>query len=219
MLKPISDVTDADVSFLITAMKSRGAKRQAQECLKRLRTFFEWSMLPHRRDVIGLKGNPIATLTPTRMVLPNTTRSRHFGFLEIKAYTTVAARTPYPYGPFARALIQLGQRQGTLPSHFSILTTTWRLTPASAASSPWLSPSRARPALRAVIISCVVSMNPWKGLAHRCQQLRARIHFWGDSKRTWLPDDRLGVARLCAIHSMPDHYVWLSARIFLPQDS
>ncbi|WP_457579238.1 tyrosine-type recombinase/integrase [Ensifer adhaerens] len=93
-------------------MKSRGAKRQARECLKILRTFFGWAMLPHRREAIGLERNPIADLTPRRMALPNITRSRHFGYLEIKAYIAAAARIDYPYGPFARALIELGQRRG-----------------------------------------------------------------------------------------------------------
>ncbi len=69
-------------------------------------------MLPHRREAIGLERNPIADLTPRRMALPNITRSRHFGYLEIKAYIAAAARIDYPYGPFARALIELGQRRG-----------------------------------------------------------------------------------------------------------
>ena len=46
-----------------------------------------------------------------------------------------------------------------LGSHFSILTTTCRLTPAALASSSWLRPSSARAALIAVIISDVESMD------------------------------------------------------------
>ncbi|PDS76383.1 integrase family protein [Rhizobium sp. L43] len=111
MNKPISQVTDSDVSSRIAAIADRGAKGQARECLKHLRTFFRWAMLPHRRDAIGLARNPIADLTPSLMKLPKNTRSRHFGYLEIQAYIATAASFEYPYGPFARALIEMGQRR------------------------------------------------------------------------------------------------------------
>lgn len=46
----------------------------------------------------------------------------------------------------------------TFPSHLSILTTICLLTPARPASSSWLKSSRARPALRAIMISVVESI-------------------------------------------------------------
>jgi integrase len=39
-------------------------------------------------------------------------RTRHFDFLEIRAYCAAAAATPYPYGPCLRVLIETGQRIG-----------------------------------------------------------------------------------------------------------
>lgn len=112
MHEPIWAVTDKNVSELVEAIRARGARAQAYRCLKLLRTFFSWTMLPSRREALSLDRNPIQELTPRLMKLRKKSRSRHFEFLEIKAFLRTAASFPYPYGPFARSLIETGQRDG-----------------------------------------------------------------------------------------------------------
>ena len=112
MNKPIAQVEDHHVSALVGAIKARGAIAQALKTLKTVRTFFNWAMLPERRMAIGLERNPIQSLTPRLMQLHAGTRTRHFLHKEMRAYLLAAAATPYPWGPFQRALIETGQRRG-----------------------------------------------------------------------------------------------------------
>ncbi|MGR9296989.1 tyrosine-type recombinase/integrase [Rhizobium leguminosarum] len=110
--KPISQVTDEDVSSLVEAIRTRGLLTTAYKTLKLLRTFFKWTMLPSRRRLIGLKVNPISELTPSMMGLRKRRRSRVLDYREIRAYLTAAAAAPHPYRDCLRALIETGQRIG-----------------------------------------------------------------------------------------------------------
>lgn len=114
MHEPIWAVTDKDVSELVEAIRARGATAQAYRCLKLLRTFFSWTMLPSRREALFLDRNPIQHLSPRLMKLGKKSRSRHFEFLETQAFLRTAALFPYPYGPFSRSLIETGQRDGEI---------------------------------------------------------------------------------------------------------
>ncbi|MDX1195820.1 DUF4102 domain-containing protein [Sinorhizobium medicae] len=131
MKKPISEVSDIDVSALVTAIRMRGAKTQAFACLKLLRTFFGWAMLPERRQAIGLERNPIVALTPRLMKLRKRVRSRVFDYREIHAFITAAASMEYPYGPFARTLLEVGQRNGEVSkmrwSHLDLERKVWTI--------------------------------------------------------------------------------------------
>jgi len=109
---PISQVTDAHISDHVDRIKARGATSQARKTLQMIRMFYKWTMIPHRRLAIGLTTNPVTELTPSAMSLKSKSRTRHFRTKEIRAFLVASAGVPYPYGPFQRSLIELGQRRG-----------------------------------------------------------------------------------------------------------
>ncbi|TBY07347.1 tyrosine-type recombinase/integrase [Rhizobium laguerreae] len=110
---PISEVTDADVTALVRAIERR-APTQAFHTFTKLKTFFRWAMHPDRRGRIGLKHNPIEVATAKDLGLGIDDRVRVLDYEEVYAYLKAANATPYPYGPFAHALMNCGQRDGVV---------------------------------------------------------------------------------------------------------
>ncbi|NTF35020.1 tyrosine-type recombinase/integrase [Rhizobium skierniewicense] len=129
--KPISEVTDGDVTTLVELRRAEGASNEAYKCLKTLRTIFRWCMHPHRRKNIGLQYNPIVDLTPKSLGLKQRVRKRHFDIDEIRAFLEACSATPYPYGPFSRSLIETGQRKSNVAemewSELNLVRKTWTI--------------------------------------------------------------------------------------------
>jgi len=111
--KPISMVTDADVSSLVKALNRR-APAQALACFRHLKTFFRWAMHPDFRRTIGLEHNPIEFVTAEQLGLAAYIRERVFEYEEAHAYLRATSAMSYPYGPCLRLLIETGQRAGVV---------------------------------------------------------------------------------------------------------
>ncbi|MGR9296991.1 tyrosine-type recombinase/integrase [Rhizobium leguminosarum] len=93
--KPIGAVIDDDVATLVYAIRSRGAKTTARNCLAKMRTMFRWAMRPDRRQQFGLRHNPVDNLTPRLLDLKPRPRLRwHLSIRELQAYLTVIDDLP-----------------------------------------------------------------------------------------------------------------------------
>ncbi|KIQ01828.1 hypothetical protein RU07_13820 [Agrobacterium tumefaciens] len=127
---PISQVTDADIISLVRAIERR-APTQAFHTFTKLKTFFRWAMHSDRRGSIGLEHNPIEVTTATYLGLSIDDRVRVLDYEEVYAYLKAADATPYPYGPFAHALINSGQRDGMVAamrwSQINLLRKLWTI--------------------------------------------------------------------------------------------
>ncbi|WFR99555.1 tyrosine-type recombinase/integrase [Rhizobium tumorigenes] len=108
--KPISDVTALEIQEVIDEIKSR-APASARDAFGIIRAFFKWAMNPRRADAYRLLSDPIRHLTPSQLNLDKNIRSRHLSAEEIKVYLLAAHETPYPFGPFAKALLFTVQRK------------------------------------------------------------------------------------------------------------
>lgn len=112
---PMSQVEDHHVSSLIKAIRDRPAPAVAFTAFRRFKTFFNWLMEPDRRRAYGLSlGNPIRDLKATVLELHNVVRQRILHKNEVLAYWRAAEKTPYPYGPFFKALLLTGVRKSEL---------------------------------------------------------------------------------------------------------
>ncbi len=109
--KPIADVTDEEIADLILQIRDRPAPALAYEALSQLKAVFRWAMFPQRKRKYGLSLNVAASIMPTHFELSKTVRLRVLNDAELRAYWEAADNTPYPYGPFFKALLLNGQRR------------------------------------------------------------------------------------------------------------
>lgn len=109
--KPIADVTDEDIATLIEEIRDRPAPAMAYDTLSQLKTMFSWAIFPVRKRIYGLKNNITRDLQPMHFQLSKTQRKRVFNDDEIRAYWEAADNTPYPLGPFYKALMLNAQRK------------------------------------------------------------------------------------------------------------
>lgn len=65
-------------------------------------------MSPERRSDYGLTNNPISNVTPKQLKLSKKKRTVRPTTYELRAYCKVADATPYPYGPFHKAILLTG---------------------------------------------------------------------------------------------------------------
>ncbi|NKM44315.1 tyrosine-type recombinase/integrase [Rhizobium leguminosarum bv. viciae] len=108
--KPISEVTGEEIAGAVEAVRLKPAPAAAYNLFSILRTFFNWASSPARKSRFGLADNPIRGLTHKDLSLRINAGTRVLTALEARACLAAAAATPYPYGPFATAVLTTGQR-------------------------------------------------------------------------------------------------------------
>lgn len=123
--RPLPTITKGDVDDLLSGMNDRPAlKRQAYAILNKL---FNWAMKT-RGDV---QSSPMTSMDAVRTVKP---RDRFLSAEEMAAFIIAADATPYPFGPYFRALAGTLQRRETVAggdwTQFNISTGLWSI-PAS----------------------------------------------------------------------------------------
>ncbi|MEY9829924.1 integrase [Sinorhizobium fredii] len=116
--EPMSKVRAHHVSKLVKDIRDRGAPAVALTTFRRFKTFFNWLMDPHRQLAYGLDPdnprNPIRDLMAGVLGLHNVERQRVLHKKEVLAYWRAADGTPYPHGPFFKALLLTGVRKAEL---------------------------------------------------------------------------------------------------------
>lgn len=114
---PMSEVKAHHVSKLVKDIRER-APAVAHTTLRLFKTFFNWLMEPDRQLTYGFDPdnprNPIRDLEAGALGLYNVERDRILKKIEILAYWMAADTTPYPYGPFFKALLLTGVRKTEL---------------------------------------------------------------------------------------------------------
>ncbi|WP_436006859.1 tyrosine-type recombinase/integrase [Rhizobium sp. LjRoot254] len=110
--KPIIKVTDEDLGNIVIAVRDRPAPAVARNVLSLLRGFYSWAMSPQRRRGYGLSTkNPLAAATPKHLEVTGKHRTAMLRGNELRAYWRAADDTPYPYGPFFKAVLLSGVRR------------------------------------------------------------------------------------------------------------
>ncbi|MBX5157595.1 integrase family protein [Rhizobium sp. NZLR8] len=109
--RPISEVTDVDLSDVLEAIRDRPAPTQAVKAFSLVRTFWEWALTPRRRQAYGLQGNPFANVTLKQLKLKRRIRKRTLDGDELRAYWRATLAMPYPMGPYFRFVLMTGGRR------------------------------------------------------------------------------------------------------------
>ncbi|MDX0072473.1 tyrosine-type recombinase/integrase [Sinorhizobium meliloti] len=116
--EPMSQVRAFHVSRLVKDIRDRPAPAVALTTFRRFKTFYNWLMDPDRRLAYGLDPdncvNPIRDLKAEVLGLSQRARDRVLDNNELRAYWRTADETPYPYGPFFKALLLTGVRKSEL---------------------------------------------------------------------------------------------------------
>jgi integrase len=104
--KPISEITETDVLFVIRLIKAR-APMQARNVLGFAKRFFQWAI---DQRVYEIKLNPCVSLKPDKIIGEKKSRSRILSDDELRAFMRAAKRMGYPYGALYRLLLLTGLR-------------------------------------------------------------------------------------------------------------
>jgi integrase len=105
--KPIADVTEADVLFVVRSIKARNAPSQARNVLGFAKRFFQWAI---DQRVYEIKLNPCLNLKPDKLVGEKNSRSRILTDDELRAFLRATKRLSYPHGTLYRLLLLTGLR-------------------------------------------------------------------------------------------------------------
>lgn len=105
---PVSEVTDVHVAQVIAAIRDKPAPTQALNVFRLVSSFFKWATTPERRLAYGLETNPILHLKPSQLALSRGKRTHIPNSDHLRAYWKAADETPYPYGPFFKAILLTG---------------------------------------------------------------------------------------------------------------
>ncbi|MEY9583326.1 tyrosine-type recombinase/integrase [Sinorhizobium fredii] len=116
--EPMSKIRASQVTRLVKDIRDRPAPAVAHTTFRRFKTFFNWLMDPDRQLAYGLDPdnprNPIRDIKAGVLGLRNVERLRVLHKNEVLAYCRAADGTPYPYGPFFKALLLTGVRKTEL---------------------------------------------------------------------------------------------------------
>jgi integrase len=104
--KPISEITETDVLFVIRLIKAR-APMQARNVLGFAKRFFQWAI---DQRVYEIKLNPCASLKPDKIIGEKKNRTRILTDDELRAFLRATKRLRYPRGPVYRLLLLTGLR-------------------------------------------------------------------------------------------------------------
>lgn len=104
----LSEIRKKDVVELLDGLVDRGAEISANRLFALLRTFFNWAM---ERDLIEV--SPIGNIKPPSL---ETSRDRVLTDQEVRLVWKASDSIGFPFGPFFKLLLLLGQRRDEVAS-------------------------------------------------------------------------------------------------------
>jgi integrase len=105
---PVSDITRADVSVLIQAIRDRPAPYYAHLVLNYCRSLFNWAI---NSGAYGLEFSPCDHIKPSQLIGMKQPRQRVLSDDELRTFWRATEWFGYPFGPLFRLLLLTGQRR------------------------------------------------------------------------------------------------------------